>query len=149
MPLKLKIIDLKMRIVIDTNVLISAILRDRTPEAVILFVIESPSVEWIASSEIVAEYVGVISRPKFKLPPDIIQRWVQVFESSITIIAPIEIIDFPRDPKDAKFLDCILQGQTDYFITGDRDFSEAPEQIRSLTYSVHQFHERFVRHYQQ
>ena len=149
MPLKLKIIDLKMRIVIDTNILISAILRDRIPEAVILFVIESPSVEWIASSAIVAEYVGVLSRPKFKLSPDIIQRWVQVFEASITIITPIEIIDFPRDPKDAKFLDCILQGQADHFITGDRDFSEAPEQVRSLTYSVHQFYERFIQHYQQ
>ncbi|MCY7407679.1 MAG: putative toxin-antitoxin system toxin component, PIN family [Alkalinema sp. CAN_BIN05] len=127
-----------MRIVIDTNVLISAILRDRTPEAVILFSIESPNVEWIASTAIVAEYVGVISRPKFKLPPDLIQQWVQVFEASITMITPTEIIDFPRDPKDSKFLNCILEGQTDHFITGDRDFSEVPEQVRSLICSVNQ-----------
>ena len=136
-----------MRIVIDTNILISAILRDRTPEKVVLFVIESPDIEWIASPSIVAEYIGVISRPKFKLPPDIIQEWEQVFDVSITITTPVEIIDFPRDPKDAKFLNCMLQGQADHFITGDRDFSEAPEQVRLMTCSVNQFYERFVQDY--
>ena len=40
-----------MRIVIDTNILISAILRDRIPEKVILFVIESPNIKWIASND--------------------------------------------------------------------------------------------------
>ena len=94
-----------------------------------------------------AEYIGVISRPKFKLPPDIIQEWKQVFDVSITITTPVEIIDFPRDPKDAKFLNCILQGQADHFITGDRDFSEALEQVRLMTYLVNQFYERFVQDY--
>ena len=32
-----------MRVVVDTNVLISAILKDKDPEAVLLFIIENPS----------------------------------------------------------------------------------------------------------
>ena len=92
-----------MRIVIDTNILISAVLRDRIPEAVLLFIIESPDWQWIASSSIVSEYIGVLSRPKFKLPRDILDRWQTVFDSAITIVVPTETLEFLRDPKDAKF----------------------------------------------
>jgi uncharacterized protein len=133
-----------MRIVIDTNILISAILRDRTPEAVLLFIIESSDWQWIASSSIVDEYIGVLSRPKFKLPTEILEQWQTVFENEITIVTPTEVLEFPRDPKDAKFLNCAIQGEADYFITGDRDFSEAPESIRNIIRSVNQFHEQFI-----
>lgn len=40
-----------MKIVIDTNVVVSAVLRDRIPETVILFVIGNPEFEWVASRE--------------------------------------------------------------------------------------------------
>jgi uncharacterized protein len=133
-----------MRIVIDTNILISAVLRDRTPEAILLFIIESPDWQWIASSSIVDEYIGVLSRPKFKLPKDILEQWQVVFDNSITIVVPTEALEFSRDPKDAKFLDCAIQGEADYFITGDRDFSEAPESVRNIILSVNQFYEQFV-----
>ncbi len=45
-----------MKIIVDTNVLISAILRDRDPELVIQFIVEHPDFEWVASPEILAEY---------------------------------------------------------------------------------------------
>lgn len=49
-----------MKIVIDTNVLVSAILRDRTPETVILFIVEQPDIVWVVSEEILAEYKHVL-----------------------------------------------------------------------------------------
>ena len=45
-----------MRVLVDTNVVISAILRDRVPEKVILFLIGNEAVEWVVSAEILAEY---------------------------------------------------------------------------------------------
>ncbi len=93
---------------------------------------------------IVDEYIGVLSRPKFKLPTEILEQWQTVFENEITIVTPTETLEFPRDPKDAKFLNCAIQGEADYFITGDRDFSETPESIRNSIRSVNQFHEQFV-----
>jgi len=45
-----------VRIVIDTNVLVSAILKDKAPEDVILFITETLDFEWVASPEILAEY---------------------------------------------------------------------------------------------
>jgi predicted nucleic acid-binding protein len=45
-----------MRVVVDTNVVVSAILRDRLPEQILLFIINRPDFEWIASPEILTEY---------------------------------------------------------------------------------------------
>jgi predicted nucleic acid-binding protein len=38
-----------MRVIIDTNVLVSAVLKDRDPEAVIMFVANRDDFEWIVS----------------------------------------------------------------------------------------------------
>jgi predicted nucleic acid-binding protein len=45
-----------MRVVIDTNVLVSAILRGRNPRAVIQFIIDASDYSWMGSPEILAEY---------------------------------------------------------------------------------------------
>lgn len=45
-----------MKVVIDTNVLVSAILRDRAPEEVVKFVILHPKLVWLASSEIIVRF---------------------------------------------------------------------------------------------
>lgn len=48
-------------------------------------------------------------------------------------------IDFPRDQKDAKFLACAIDAGADYFITGDRDFSQAQKLLSTTILSVAQF----------
>jgi len=47
--------------------------------------------------------------------------------------------DFPRDYKDAKFLACAVTTGADYFVTGDRDFSEAQKLLSTTILSVAQF----------
>jgi len=56
-----------MKVVLDTNVLISAAWRDRLPERVVLYVATSPDCQWIVTESILAEYVGVLRRPKFNI----------------------------------------------------------------------------------
>jgi uncharacterized protein len=46
---------------------VSAVLKDRDPEAVIRFVVGHPQYEWIASRVIITEYTEVLCRPKFGL----------------------------------------------------------------------------------
>jgi predicted nucleic acid-binding protein len=45
-----------MRVIVDTNVVVSAILRDRLPEKILLFIIARPDFERVASGEILAEW---------------------------------------------------------------------------------------------
>lgn len=45
-----------MKVIIDTNVLVSAVLKGREPRDVIQFVVDSPNCDWVVSEEILAIY---------------------------------------------------------------------------------------------
>jgi putative PIN family toxin of toxin-antitoxin system len=128
-----------MKVVIDTNVLVSAVLRDRDPEAVIMFMANRDDFEWIVSKEIMTEYREVLSRPKFGLPQYILHDWYSMLDR-LTVPCTVDIaIEFPRDRKDAKFLSCAVTAGADYFITGDSDFKEARQLLTTTILSVSQF----------
>jgi len=127
-----------MKVIIDTNVIISAALRDRDPETIILFVAERPDFQWIVSDPIIEEYKGVLSRARFALAQDLLQKWCELIDALTTKIEVNVRVDFPRDRQDAKFLECALACEADYLITGDNDFSEA-QQISTTIISVSLF----------
>ncbi len=128
-----------MKVIIDTNILVSAIFRDRVPEAVTLFIIEQPDIEWIVSDAIIAEYEDVLQRKKFNLPSHILQRWFSIFDQVATNITVTLDISFPRDQKDAKFLACALTSDADFLITGDRDFEDAQKMVNTKIIPLHLF----------
>lgn len=126
-----------MKIIIDTNILISAILKNRDPEAVINFIALRNDFSWIVSPEIMTEYKNVIARKKFKLPFDIQHKWFSLLDSFTQLINVPEMnLDFPRDQKDTIFLKCALACEADFLITGDRDFQEAKKIIKTKIVSV-------------
>lgn len=77
-----------MRVVVDTNIVVSAILRDRLPEKVLLFVVSKPGIEWDASPEILAEYCEVLARPKFAIPQPVLSKWHARFQAGIAVAGP-------------------------------------------------------------
>lgn len=128
-----------MKVLIDTNVLISAALKDKDPEKVILFIAEHSDFDWIVSQEILEEYKAVLSRDKFGLSKELLQKWFDVIEM-LTIRMEVDtIVDFPRDRKDAKFLECSLAANAEFFITGDKDFAEAKKLVNTKILSVSLF----------
>ncbi len=130
-----------MRVVVDTNVLISAILRDRRPEKVLLFILSRSDFEWVASPEILAEYREVLRRPKFALPHRLLSQWDERFRYAIAEWRVEISVPFLRDAKDAKFIACTLAAEADFLLTGDQDFAEARIIGRSKIVSVAQFDE--------
>ncbi|HDZ62563.1 MAG TPA: putative toxin-antitoxin system toxin component, PIN family [Nitrospirae bacterium] len=128
-----------MKVIADTNVLVSAILKDKVPEDVILFLAERPDVEWIVSPQILKEYKEVLSRKKFGLPEDIKSAWFSTLDGLTSIIDVDIHTEFHRDQKDAIFLSCALVSRADYFVTGDKDFSEAKRLVNTTIISVSQF----------
>ena len=56
-----------MNVLIDTNVVLSAALRDKRPERVVLYVAGRDDMRWLVTAEILAEYIEVLRRPKFDL----------------------------------------------------------------------------------
>jgi uncharacterized protein len=128
-----------MRVLIDTNVVVSAALKDRIPEQIIRFIASQPNIQWIASAEIVAEYKAVLGRAKFALPIDLLHRWFTLFDALVAVVPVRTIVDYPRDQKDAKFLACALAAEADFLVTGDRDFSGATKFGHTTIVSVSQF----------
>ncbi len=128
-----------MRVVIDTSVLISAMLRDRDPEWVIDYIARHPDDDWIVSAEILVEYSDVMSRKRFNFPESLRNRWISAIQSLTTLIDLNVRVQFPRDPKDAKFLACALAAKADYLVTGDKDLKEALKLSHTKIISVAAF----------
>ncbi|NEP43113.1 MAG: putative toxin-antitoxin system toxin component, PIN family [Okeania sp. SIO2H7] len=72
-----------MKIIIDTNILVSAALKGRNPQEVVLTIVRNPQkYQWIVSSEILSEYKEVLSRSKFNFSPVEVQRWYRLLEGA-------------------------------------------------------------------
>ncbi|MGI8907752.1 MAG: putative toxin-antitoxin system toxin component, PIN family [Candidatus Sumerlaeaceae bacterium] len=113
-----------MKVVIDTNVLVSAMLSPGVSRRVLLFIADHDQIQWLATNPILNEYIQVISRPKFRFPQTLIENWTRLFSERITVIAePIERALLARDPKDTIFIDCALAGNAEFLISGDSDLS--------------------------
>lgn len=110
-----------MNVLVDTNVLISAVIRDRLPQRVIDEIASRDDWFWIVSAEIETEYREVLARPKFKVSDAIQQSWRALIEEVAIRIEPSTHPTFPRDPKDELFIAVALASDADYLITGDKD----------------------------
>jgi uncharacterized protein len=128
-----------VKVIIDTNVLISAILRDKTPEDVIIWILSRRDWAWIASEEILLEYRQVLRRPKFNFPESIIKEWETLFNRDILLVPVLKELDFERDPRDAHLLSCAISNQADYLISGDKDMDSARKVLKTIILSPDAF----------
>ena len=128
-----------MRVVIDTNVLVSAALKNRDPETVIKWIVAHPDWLWLATTEILSEYKAVLSRPRFGLPRQLLNQWFELLDAATTPVVADIVTNYPRDQKDAVFLASALAAEADYLITGDKDFTDARKLLTTTILSVSQF----------
>ena len=109
------------RIVIDTNVVISAFLFGGEPGQLI-HLWKSGRIKPLASKEIVDEYLRVLTYPKFGLAPEEIdfilyQEILPHFEIVRAKSGPVIVRD---DPADDKFIRCAEAGKANRIISGDQ-----------------------------
>src|SRR6266566_2523933 len=110
-----------MRIVLDTNVLVSAALkRNSTPGIAVLAVERRASL--IKSLATERQLLEVVARPYFA---SLIDRdtaaWLQKLMAAAELVTIAERIIACRDPTDDKFLELAVSGQADAIVTGDTD----------------------------
>ncbi len=122
-----------MKVVIDTNILVSALYRGGKPLKAVLYCFDTPVVEIWLSDEILAEYRIVLHRPKFRFEAEFLAQWLKRLAEETTRTTAISPLDFPRDRKDAKFLALARVVSADYLITGDGDFTDVPAQFLPRT----------------
>ena len=109
-----------MRIVIDTNVVASAILFGGKPAELMQLVLMQ-SVSAVATQEIMAEYRLIIDSLLKKYASRVGPRSAEPVLSVIEIIPSQTRVDVCRDPDDNKFISCAIDGQCYYIVSGDKD----------------------------
>lgn len=109
-----------MKIVIDTNVFISAVLFGGLPLKVLQTVIEKQNEAYI-SPEIWDEYNDVIERMTKKYPSRLKQQLIDEVFKLFKVVIPSSEISICRDPDDDKFISCALDAECMYLVPGDDD----------------------------
>jgi len=109
-----------LRLVIDTNVVVSAALKpDGLQRTVVLLGLTKP-VRWYISSPILAEYTMVLARPELKIRRVPRQQLVQLVRNHAHIVAPSRLPQVTADPADNIFMECADAARADYLITGNQ-----------------------------
>ena len=131
-----------MRIVVDTNVIASAIYFRGKPFKLLKLIMEE-KVSAIASKDIVEEYEEILARLQQKFPKLSKSIPFHKIVGKLTIINVSSDIHVCRDPDDDKFISCAIDGKCVYVVSGDNDLLalEAYEGIEIIT--VAEFLERF------
>ncbi len=111
-----------MRIVIDTNIWVSYLLKPHTPLGALIECIESKH-NFLYSHELLSEVAKVIMRDKFRpyIDSEDIRNFLQALEIKGQLIQVTSNVNACRDPKDNMILALARDGQADMIITGDKD----------------------------
>jgi putative PIN family toxin of toxin-antitoxin system len=111
---------LSLRLVIDTNVLVSAALKPESLQrTTFLLAITKPASLYV-SHPILEEYADVLSRPELHIRRGNRQQLLQLIKNYSHIVAPSRHLDVTSDPDDNMFVECADQASADYLITGNQ-----------------------------
>jgi uncharacterized protein len=111
---------LPFRVVLDTNIVISAALRpDGLQRTVFMLALTKPAQMYV-SQEILAEYRNVLSRPVLKIARGLQQQLVQLVKNRAKLLRVSYKLEVTGDPEDNKFLECADAARADYLITGNQ-----------------------------
>jgi len=111
-----------VRVVVDTNVFVAALLSDATPRRVYEAFLAG-TITLLFSQQTLFELVTVLRRPSISLvvSREEADRLLAVIQRDATIVEVTERVAACRDPKDNKWLECALAGRADCLVTGDHD----------------------------
>jgi putative PIN family toxin of toxin-antitoxin system len=111
------------RVVIDTNILISAIGWNAKPEECLNLVLDG-KIEAFATQPMINELSEVLEYDKFKFSESEKQKFLEIIVSEFQFTDPESTVKESPDPEDNKFIECALSENADYIITGDSDLLE-------------------------
>jgi uncharacterized protein len=111
---------LHLRLVIDTNVLISAAIKPTGLPRTVLLVAITPPARFYVSRPILKEYRNVLKRPELLIRKGIQHQLLQLIENRSHRVEPTRRLDVCSDPDDNMFLECAAAARADYLITGNQ-----------------------------
>jgi len=108
-----------MKIVLDTNVVVSGLLSPFGPPGEIMRLVSAGEISLCLDARVLTEYAEVLARPKFAFDQDAIAALLDLIshEGQTVAAAPLPV-SLP-DPDDNPFLEIALSGMAAYLVTGN------------------------------
>lgn len=115
------------KVIVDTNVLVSALIQRNYPNFILYNYVLENLVEVCISDDLFEEYLEVLNRPKFSRYSDFISKAEIVLaqiETKATKFHPTKRFDIIADNADNRLLELAAASKADYIITGNtNDFT--------------------------
>lgn len=109
-----------LRLVIDTNIVVSAALKpDGLQRTVLLLAVTKPARLYFTDA-IMAEYREVLARPKMNIRKGLRQQLLQLIKNHAHSVVPTRTLQVTRDPDDDKYIECADAARADYLVTGNQ-----------------------------
>lgn len=132
-----------IRAVLDTNVIISALLFSGPPSQLVS-AWQSNRLRPVVSAPVLDEYIRVLAYPKFDLTPAEIRSLIE--EDLLPFIETVKVrpsaAPAVRDPDDAKFITCATAAGVRWLVSGDDDLLSLHQVQSVVIISVSAFLQR-------
>jgi putative PIN family toxin of toxin-antitoxin system len=117
-----------MRVVVDTNVLLSGLIRPRGAPGAIVRALREGRIVPVLSRPMLEEIAAVLSRPwlrqKYGLDQAAVETVLRFLVTRGELVEPRVEIRRCRDPRDDMFLEAAVSASAERLVTGDKDLLE-------------------------
>jgi len=107
-----------VRIVLDTNVLISGIFWSGTPFKILEYWI-SDKYQVLTTQPILEEYSNILNRVSKGKKDSLVNAWMLFIVENGIVVNVRKKFKLSADPDDDKFIDCAVSGSADFIVSGD------------------------------
>ena len=108
-----------LRLVLDTNVVVSAALKpDGLQRAILVLALTRPA-RLFYSPAILTEYKSVLARRELRIRKGLRQQLLQLIVKRSHSVLPRRALQVASDPDDNIFLECADAARADYLVTGN------------------------------
>ena len=116
--------------VIDTNVIVSAMLKKDSMPAQVLKEVLVGNINMLVNEEILDEYIEVLSRKKFRFPIDAVINLITEIKKQAIYVDRTPLDEYMPDPDNAVFYEIVMEERKNvdtYLVTGNlKHFPEKP-----------------------
>ena len=129
-------IEPRWRVLLDTNIWISAFINPTGPPAQVLDQYTDDQYQIVVSQPLLDEITAVLSRPRVRravrVSDERIARWFTRLHSEAAFVAVEGNLRLCRDPKDDIVLETAMLGEADYLVSRDADIARDLDLIAHL-----------------
>lgn len=115
-----------MKIVIDTNVVISGIFFGGFPRKILEAVVNN-KVDAYANTKIIKEYSDIVKEMIVDKGGKLDENILSPFIEKLNLVKPVSKIKISRDKEDDKFIECAIDSKALYVVSGDKDLLDIVE----------------------